>query len=282
MNHTRPAMVAAMATKKFSRSPRKQAEESIVAGLRGGARPAGGTVYTQAAGYAPWLTVRGSRPGGLRDVEELVMPEELGEEFWDERYRSAAALWSGNPNRYLVSETADLTPGRALDAGSGEGADAIWLAGRGWQVTAVDFSAVALQRAAAHARQRGSAVAARIEWAKEDLTTWIPSPGRYDLVTAQYLHLPSVVRPVLFRRLAAAVAVGGTLLIAGHHPSDLQTTMPRPQDPDRYFTGDEAASALEPRQWDIITNATPERAGTDPDGHIVILHDTVFRAQRRT
>ena len=210
-----------------------------------------------------------------------MVSEDLGEEFWDERYRSGAGLWSGNPNRYLVSEVADLSPGRALDAGSGEGADAIWLAERGWRVSAVNFSGVALQRAADHARQRGSGVAARIEWAKEDLTTWIPSPRHYDLVTAQYLHLPSVVLPPLLRRLAAAVAAGGTLLIVGHHPSDLQTTMPRPRDPDRYFTGDDVASALEPGQWDIVTNATPERAGTDPEGHIVTLHDTVFRARRR-
>jgi len=210
------------------------------------------------------------------------MSGDLGEEFWDERYRSSAALWSGNPNRYLVSETAGLTPGRALDAGSGEGADAIWLAERGWHVTAVDFSSVALQRGAAHARQRGSAIAARVEWAREDLTTWIPSPGRYDLVTAQYLHLPSAILPPLLRRLGAAVAAGGTLLMVGHHPFDLQTTMPRPQDPDRYFTGDDVASALEPGRWDIVTDATPERVGTDPDGRIVTLHDTVFRARRRT
>jgi len=210
-----------------------------------------------------------------------VVSEDLSEEFWDERYRSSAALWSGNPNRYLVSEIADLSPGRALDAGSGEGADAIWLAEHGWRVTAVDFSSIALQRAADHARQRGSAIAARIEWAKEDLTTWVPSPQHYDLVTAQYLHLPSVVLLPLLCRLAAAVAAGGTLLIVGHHASDLQTTMPRPPDPDRYFTGDHVASALEPGQWEIVTNTTPERAGTDPEGRIVNLHDTVFRARRR-
>jgi len=207
------------------------------------------------------------------------MSGDLGEAFWDERYRGQPALWSGNPNRYLVSETADLTPGTALDAGSGEGADAIWLAERGWQVTAVDFSGVALQRAADHARQR-SDVAARIEWVRQDLTAWDPGPDRYTLVTAQYLHLPSANRRSLFARLAAAAAPGGTLLVVGHHPSDLQTTIPRPQDPDRYFTGDEVAAALEPGQWDIVTDATPGRTGTDPEGRIVTIHDTVFRARR--
>jgi hypothetical protein len=106
-------------------------------------------------------------------------------------------------------------------------------------------------------------------------------PRHYDLVTAQYLHLPSARRPPLLGRLAAAAAAGGTLLIVGHHPSDLQATMPRPPDPDRYFTGDDVVSALEPDQWEIVTNAAPERAGTDPEGRIVTLHDTVFRARRR-
>lgn len=204
----------------------------------------------------------------------------LGEEFWDERYRGQTALWSGEPNVYLVSETAGLTPGTALDVGSGEGADAIWLAERGWLVTAVDFSAVALQRAADHARRRGGDVAARIEWVREDITRWDPGPDRYDLVTAQYLHLASATRPSLLRRLAAAVAPGGALLIVGHDRSDLQTTIPRPQDPDRYFTGGEVAAELEPGRWDIITDATPGRTATDPEGRTVDIHDTVFRARR--
>jgi SAM-dependent methyltransferase len=206
--------------------------------------------------------------------------DNLGEEFWDERYRGQTSLWSGEPNVYLVSEAAGLTPGTALDAGSGEGADAIWLAERGWLVTAVDFSGVALQRAADHARQRGSDVARRIKWVQEDLTRWVPGPNRYDLVTAQYLHLSSATRPSLLRRLAAAVAPGGTLLVVGHHPSDLQTTVPRPQDPDRYFTGADIAAALEPGQWDIITDAAPGRTAADPEDRTVSIHDTVFRAER--
>ncbi len=209
------------------------------------------------------------------------MSGDLGEAFWDERYRGQAALWSGKPNRHLVGEAAGLAPGRALDAGSGEGADAIWLAERGWRVTAVDFSAVALERAASHARQGGSDVAARIEWVREDLTVWDPGRGRYDLVTAQYLHLPSASRRALFGRLAGAVAPGGTLLVVGHHPSDLQTTIPRPQDPDRYFTSDEIVSVLEPGVWDVVTDATPERSATDPEDRAITIRDTVFRARRR-
>jgi SAM-dependent methyltransferase len=208
------------------------------------------------------------------------MAGDLGEEFWNERYSGQARVWSDSPNRYLVSETAELTPGRALDAGSGEGADAIWLAEHGWLVTAVDFASAALQRAAEHARERGPAVAARITWARHDLTDFDPGPLGYDLVTAQYVHLPSAVRPAAFGRLAAAVAPGGTLLIVGHHVSDLQTTIPRPQDPDRYFTGDELVTVLEPGEWQVVTNSVPERFSTDSDGRPVGVHDVVFRARR--
>src|ERR1700741_4076142 len=117
-------------------------------------------------------------------------PEMFDAAFWDARYSSAHALWSGNPNRQLVTEAAGLAPGTALDAGAGEGADAIWLAERGWQVTAVDVSGVALGRAADHAAKAGDEVAARIRWQREDLREWIPPERAYDLVTSQYLHLP--------------------------------------------------------------------------------------------
>jgi SAM-dependent methyltransferase len=208
------------------------------------------------------------------------MSDELGAAFWDERYRSKGSLWSGKPNMYLLQETAGLTPGSALDVGCGEGADAIWLARRGWQVTAVDISGVALQRAAGHARQDGDHIAARITWIRHDLTTWSPSPHHYDLVTAQYLQLPSAIRSAVFGRLTAAVSPGGTLLIVGHHISDLQTTVRRPPDPDRYFTGDEIAAWLAPGRWLIVSNVEPERAATDQEGGAVTVRDVVFRASR--
>jgi thioredoxin reductase/SAM-dependent methyltransferase len=201
--------------------------------------------------------------------------------FWDERYASRDALWSGNPNPYLVSEAGDLPPGTALAGGSGEGADAIWLAQRGWQVTGVDVSAVALERAAGHAAQAGGGIADRIQWQHADLINWDGPAARYDLVSAQYMHLPPGPRDALFRHLAGAVAPGGTLLIAAHHPSDLQTTMPRPQLPGLFYTGDDIATYLDPAGWDIITNAAPGRPATDPEGRPVTLHDTVLRARRR-
>lgn len=209
------------------------------------------------------------------------MSEQFDQAFWDERYRSHPALWSGNPNLHLIAEASGLAPGAALDVGSGEGADAIWLAQRGWSVTAADLSTVALQRGAAHAAQAGAAIAERISWLHADVMTWEPDPASYDLVSAQYLHLPALSRDALFRRLAASVTPGGTLLIVGHHPSDLQTTMPRPHMPELYFTGDDIAASLDPRHWDIVTNAAAARSVTDPDGNAVTIHDTVLRAWHR-
>ena len=138
--------------------------------------------------------------------------------FWDERYRTRPSLWSGQPNLRLTEETVDLAPGAALDVGCGEGADSIWLASRAWYVTGIDLSTVALGRAAANAALAGVEIAERITWQHADLTSWVPGAGVYDLVSAQYMHLPAALRDPVFRRLATAVAPGGTLLVVGHHP----------------------------------------------------------------
>lgn len=209
------------------------------------------------------------------------MNEPFGPEFWDERYRSHSAVWSGRPNIQLVSEAADLAAGTALDVGSGEGADAIWLAQRGWHVTATDISAVALERAADHARNVGDDVAARIDWVQVDVTTWEPSRVTFDLVSAQFMHLPTPQRTSLFGRLAASVATGGCLLIVGHHPSDLQTSVPRPPLPDLFYTAADIAASLDPSEWDVIVSGKRERETTDPDGRTVTINDAVLRAQRR-
>jgi SAM-dependent methyltransferase len=208
------------------------------------------------------------------------MSDPFSEAAWDERYRSRDALWSGKPNPYLVSECDGLTPGLALDVGAGEGADAIWLATRGWRVVASDISAVALGRAVAHAAERGEDIASRIEWRHEDIASVEPAATTFDLVTAQYLHLPAAARAVAFGALAAAVAPGGTLLIVGHHPSDLQTSVPRPPLPELFYTGDDIEAVIG-GGWHVVTNAAPGRTATDPDGNAVTIHDTVFRAVRR-
>lgn len=199
--------------------------------------------------------------------------------FWDDRYASAESLWSGQPNQRLVENVADLTAGAALDLGSGEGADAIWLARRGWQVLAVDISEVALQRAARHADAAGAEIAARITWQQQDLRSWDPAPMQFDLVSQQFLHLPRSIREVQHRRLAAGVRSGGMLLIVGHARSDLHTSMCRPNLPDLFFTAEEEAAALDPDEW-TVTASSPEREARDPDGNRVTISDAVLSAVR--
>jgi SAM-dependent methyltransferase len=202
---------------------------------------------------------------------------------WDERYRSSSAIWSGEPNPQLVSEVSPLPPGSALDVGSGEGADAMWLAERGWRVLAVDISRVALERSAGLAAKAGPEVAARIEWRQADVREWSPAAGAFDLVSAQFMQQPPEVRAPLFSRLAAAVAPGGTLLIVGHHPSDLATTVRRPRGAGVLYTAEDVTALLDPGLWDVLVAAARARSAVDPEGRTVTVtvHDTVVRAQRR-
>jgi len=203
----------------------------------------------------------------------------FGEAAWEARYRShSSAIWSGDPNAVLVDETADLPPGQALDVGCGEGADALWLAARGWKVTAVDISTVALARAEAEAAKKGH----EVEWVHADLLAEPPAPGAFDLVTAHFMHLPVRERQMLHAGLAAAVAPGGTLLLVGHHPSDLQTTIGRPPLPEMFFTAEQLAADLDPAQWDVAVAEARPRTATDPNGRRITIHDTVLRARKKT
>jgi protein-L-isoaspartate O-methyltransferase len=197
-----------------------------------------------------------------------------GQQAWEQRYRSRSQHWSGNPNPVLAAEGADLPPGTALDAGAGEGADACWLARRGWRVTGVDISTTALHRAAAQADRLGL----KVTWQHLDLTRQ-PAPGTYDLVTAHYLHLPVMQRPTLFTRLAAAVAPGGTLLVVGHDASDLHTTMPRPGLAEMGWTPDKVTDVLGPG-WTVELAQTRPRPAIDPQGQRITINDTVLRAHR--
>ena len=201
------------------------------------------------------------------------------QEFWAERYRSARRVWSGNPNPQLVAEVAGLPPGRALDVGCGEGADAIWLARAGWTVVAADISGVALGRAAQHARDADPAAAERIEWRQADLLAQPPEAGSFDLVSAQFMQLPPEPRTRLLTALAAAVRDGGTLLVVGHHPSDLSTGVPRPPMPELFYIAEEIAGLLDD-SWTVTTCEARPRTASTPDGEEVTIHDTVLVATR--
>jgi SAM-dependent methyltransferase len=199
--------------------------------------------------------------------------------FWDERYTSAPTLWSGHVNAVIRDETEGLVPGTAMDVGCGEGGDALWLAERGWQVLGIDVSPVAIERAAARAAELGLAERAAFE--VRDLLAWTPPPATYDLVTAAFIHLPSGDRRPAYAGLAAAVAVGGTLVLAAHHPSDIGV-VPRPPMPDLFFTAEQLAADLVAGagEWAVEVVEARPRPATHPEGHEVTVHDTVLRARR--
>lgn len=194
------------------------------------------------------------------------MAEKFDKTFWEERYRGHAATSGMAPNAQLVAEAGDLPPGTALDAGCGEGADARWLAERGWRVTAVDIAANALRRAQQHTEPLGADLTGRIDWVAADLTHWTPPEDHFDLVSTQYVH-PAAGRAALFRRLAAAVAPGGTLLVVGHHPSDPHTTGSHAPVPEVHFTAEEVAADLDPDRWDIVVAEARTRTVDGRDGH---------------
>jgi SAM-dependent methyltransferase len=202
------------------------------------------------------------------------------EKSWDEFYRSREALWSGNANPQLVAEASDLPPRTALDAGCGEGGDVIWLAQQGWHVTGVDFSKTALRRAADNATATDPELPARITWTHADLATWQPA-RQYDLVTSHFMHLPAKIREPLFGALVQAVAPGGTLLIVGHHPSDVQSAIGRPDLPDWYFTAEDIAGTLDPEHWAVAVAESRDRTFIRDDSEFTIA-DTVIRATRKS
>lgn len=137
---------------------------------------------------------------------------------WESRYAGVGRLWSGRPNAILTELAADWVPGRSLDLGSGEGADVVWLAERGWDATGVDVSATAVSRMKAEAAARG--VGERVSGAVLDIAAAPLPDGPFDLVTSFYLHGAgepgSSWLAEILAKAAGRVARGGWLLAVVH------------------------------------------------------------------
>ncbi|MFE3444117.1 class I SAM-dependent methyltransferase [Nocardia sp. NPDC059180] len=207
------------------------------------------------------------------------MTEEFGKEFWETRYHGGHTA-EREPNPHLVAEVAELSPGTALDAGCGTGGEALWLAARGWQVTAVDISTTALQHARARADAAGSEIVTRIDWQQADLTEWIPPTAHFDLVCTHYVHTAGSPQD-LFDRLATAVAPAGTLLIVGHHPTDhLSSHAHGSSSSHVHITAADIAARLEPGRWEVQVAEDRSRQAPGPNGAEITFEDTVLRARR--
>jgi len=178
------------------------------------------------------------------------------QEFWER-------LWSKTlhehpdkvanrlPNAHLIAEVGGLRPGRALDAGCGHGADTLWLAAQGWQVTAVDFSASALAHGRATAEALGRGIAERIAWIEGDLATWTAAPEHYDLVACLYVHVAGSVNEMV-QRMASGVARGGTLFMVGHCPIDPATGAATAAAGQVQVSVEATTVALDPGIWEIV------------------------------
>lgn len=195
-------------------------------------------------------------------------------DFWEQLWTRTLRQRAGGvarrpPNAHLTREVSGLKPGRALDAGCGHGSDALWLAARGWQVTAVDFSAAALAHARSTAEGAGAGVAGRVDWVEADLASWTPQPGQFDLVVCLYVHVAGSVQEMV-RRIGAGVAPGGTLLLVGHRPIDPATGAATPAAGQQQVSVQATVAAIDPDQWNVVVAEDRPRAaaGTGVDAVI--------------
>jgi SAM-dependent methyltransferase len=194
---------------------------------------------------------------------------------WDGRYADREQLWSGQPNGALVTEVAGLTPGRVLDVGCGEGADAVWLARGGWEVTALEVSGVALERARSQARDAG----VTIRWVHAELAQAALPPRSFDLVSAQYPALLRTPDAVAEHALLAAVAPGGVLLVVHHAGMETQPVHDSAFDPAKFVLPSMIAAQLDD-DWEVEVDE--QRPRIAPAGGAGAHHadDLVLRARR--
>ncbi|MEP6814449.1 MAG: class I SAM-dependent methyltransferase [Marmoricola sp.] len=195
-------------------------------------------------------------------------------EAWDTRYAASERVWSVGPNQFVAAELADLPPGRAVDLAAGEGRNAIWLASRGWDVTAVDFSDVALDRG------RQLATDLTIEWVCADVLTWIP-PQTYDLAVLAYLQLVATERRTAVRLAFDSLEIGGTLLVVAHDTTNLAEGTGGPQDAAVLMTAEDVLADLEDARWDPLLARRVERQVTGEDGTSRTAYDALVRLVRR-
>jgi SAM-dependent methyltransferase len=194
-------------------------------------------------------------------------------EDWNERYAGSELLWSAEPNRFLVEEVDGLAPGRALDLAAGEGRNALWLAERGWQVDALDFSNVALERGRRIAEARG----VEVRWVEADLENYELPTRAYDLVAVFYLHLPWPRMRRILKRSVAAVAARGTWLLVGHDRTNLDRGHGGPKSPDVLYTPEQIAAELPGLRVD---EAARRDRTVDTDTGAAVAIDCLVRATR--
>ncbi|MDA1075466.1 MAG: class I SAM-dependent methyltransferase [Proteobacteria bacterium] len=206
------------------------------------------------------------------------MPE-TKRQLWNDRYSGRELIWSAGPNLTFSEQVADLQPGRALDVACGEGRNAIWLAEKGWDVTAIDFSDVGIDKARQIAERRGVSV----NWIVGDVSTHALPAAQFDLVAVLYLHTSLKEREMWLANVLASVAPGGRFLYIGHDQSNIEHGVGGPKDPDLLPTLKEFSNAL--GGFEIEKAEVIERPIINDPGHSHTLTgialDTLVRARRK-
>jgi SAM-dependent methyltransferase len=197
----------------------------------------------------------------------------VAREDWNARYATTELLWTAEPNLLFAAEVEGLTPGRALDLACGEGRNAVWLAERGWRVTGIDFSDVALAKAERLAASRG----VEVEWVVADVVGYDAGQASFDLVAVLYLQLPHSELARALRGAAAAVAPGGTLVVLGHDTSNLTDGYSGPTDARVLFTPEDVVAEL--GGLEIVRAERVRRTVPVDDGEAVAI-DAFVRARR--
>ena len=178
---------------------------------------------------------------------------------WDERYAAAEQVWSVGPNQFVAQELAELQPGVAIDLACGEGRNAVWLADRGWHVTGIDFSEVAVEKARRTAGER------EVTWVVGDaLTVELPEA---DLAVLAYLQLPADQRRTAVRRAFAALRPGGTLLVVAHDSTNLTDGTGGPQDPAVLYTAEDVLADLAADPFEVVRAERVARVVEQDDEH---------------
>ena len=186
---------------------------------------------------------------------------------WDERYAASGLVWSATPNQFVAAELAQLPPGRALDLAAGEGRNALWLAERGWQVTAVDFSLVGLDKGRSLQERHPSGRDLHVDWVHADALTYDTGPVPFDLAVLAYLQLVADERRTAVRRAFGSLRVGATFFLIGHDSTNLTEGTGGPSDPAVLYTAEEVLGDLDGERFEVERAERVPRAVAAEDGH---------------
>jgi SAM-dependent methyltransferase len=187
---------------------------------------------------------------------------------WDERYAASELVWSATPNQFVAAELAGVTPGLAVDLAAGEGRNALWLAERGWQVTAVDFSLVGLDKGRTLQERHPRGRDLHVDWVHADVLAYQGGPVPFDLALLAYLQLPAEQRRTAVRNAFGSLRVGGTLLVVAHDSTNLTEGTGGPQDPAVLFTAEDVLADLDGERFEVERALRVERVVHGQDaGH---------------